>query len=564
MAFGDISQTYKIQGREVLFFEKKYASQRTIMKLVLFWMLGFPLIVFAAVPASINYQGYLTDSSGIPINASVNVTFRIYDIDTGGTALWNEIDSVTVNDGKFSTQLGDGIAFPVNLFDGNPLYLSIEISTDGEMSPRKPLDTTPYSFKAGDADTLNGLDANQFVGITGDQTITGSLTVTADLFVDGGIDAQGLGAIAGITDMEFELNSGGGITFEDGTSQDTDAVSAILAADGTGSTLDADLVDGMQASEIIDAASDEVRTPISSLPFGINVPGSYYLTDNLTLSSTSSNGISITVDNVTIDLMGFTLTGSGKTSGGFSGISATGRSYLTIKNGTIQEFGRDGISAGGSPQFGYKILNMRLLNNGDDGMYVIGGQHLIRDVIAKGNGEDGIDTGGGGGGFFSVGTQIINNIAENNDGHGIAGGHRSYLEKNTSSNNGGNGINSYSSMTIKENTVHSNLGWGIYADSGSSIKNNTVYSNNTDGTATEGGIRASSTSRITANFLRSNQQQGIDVEGFDTVVNQNEISGSTIGINFAFSGSAYRDNTISGFSTDIMGTASDGGGNFTF
>jgi hypothetical protein len=47
--------------------------------------------------------------------------------------------------------------------------------------------------------------------------------------------------------------------------------------DGSGSGLDADLLDGQHAAEIIAAASDEVRTEITSCGTNINKPGSYYL-----------------------------------------------------------------------------------------------------------------------------------------------------------------------------------------------------------------------------------------------------------------------------------------------
>jgi hypothetical protein len=49
---------------------------------------------------SINVQGRLV-SGGSPVNGGVNVTFRLYDTDAGGTALWSETKSVTANDGYF-------------------------------------------------------------------------------------------------------------------------------------------------------------------------------------------------------------------------------------------------------------------------------------------------------------------------------------------------------------------------------------------------------------------------------------------------------------------------------
>ena len=58
----------------------------------------------------------------------------------------------------------------------------------------------------------------------------------------------------------------------------------------------------------------EPRTPISSADYVISNSGSYYLTSNLTAAA-GQNGITVNADDVTIDLNGFTLTGSGADSG---------------------------------------------------------------------------------------------------------------------------------------------------------------------------------------------------------------------------------------------------------
>ena len=56
----------------------------------------------------------------------------------------------------------------------------------------------------------------------------------------------------------------------------------------------------------------EPRTPISSLPFTIAAPGSYYVTRNLALSAGEpGDGITIQTDNVTLDLGGYSLDGGG-------------------------------------------------------------------------------------------------------------------------------------------------------------------------------------------------------------------------------------------------------------
>ena len=77
----------------------------------------------------------------------------------------------------------------------------------------------------------------------------------------------------------------------------------------------------------------EPRMAISSLPFTISAPGSYYIVQSL-VGISGANGISITSSRVTLDLMGFTLTGvPGALDGINVGVSLEGvvssRSYST-------------------------------------------------------------------------------------------------------------------------------------------------------------------------------------------------------------------------------------------
>src|SRR5262245_61247758 len=73
-------------------------------------------------------------------------------------------------------------------------------------------------------------------------------------------------------------------------------------------------------------------TPISSLPFSITEPGSYYLTGNLA----GRAGISITANDVVLDLKGFELKGAG--------IVAAG-AKITVRNGAVRNCSGAGIEA---------------------------------------------------------------------------------------------------------------------------------------------------------------------------------------------------------------------------
>ena len=91
----------------------------------------------------------------------------------------------------------------------------------------------------------------------------------------------------------------------------------------------------------------EPRTPISAVPFTISEPGSYYLTKNVT--TTVSNAIVITVNNVTLDLSGFTIssTVASAANGGTAILLAGSLSDISIFNGHI----RGGVTNDGSGVF---------------------------------------------------------------------------------------------------------------------------------------------------------------------------------------------------------------------
>ncbi len=97
----------------------------------------------AAVENIIPIQGRLTDASGNPLDGTYNITFRLYDVSSGGTPLFPYTTDVVVTDGLFTAYMG---YCAVSNIDGRPLYLGIEVEGDGEMMPRQPILPVPYAF----------------------------------------------------------------------------------------------------------------------------------------------------------------------------------------------------------------------------------------------------------------------------------------------------------------------------------------------------------------------------------------------------------------------------------
>lgn len=108
-----------------------------------------------AVPARVNYQGSL-ESDGMPVTATVTMIFRIYTTSTGGTPLWEEEQDVAVADGIFHIALGTGLLNPAygsldSAVQGNDdLWLEVLIGGEVEpMIPRQPLASEPFAIRAG-------------------------------------------------------------------------------------------------------------------------------------------------------------------------------------------------------------------------------------------------------------------------------------------------------------------------------------------------------------------------------------------------------------------------------
>ncbi len=69
--------------------------------------------VHAAILQVLNYQGYLANSGGTPINGTISMTLRLYNAASGGVALWTDTQaSVNVANGVFDIVLGSVTPLP--------------------------------------------------------------------------------------------------------------------------------------------------------------------------------------------------------------------------------------------------------------------------------------------------------------------------------------------------------------------------------------------------------------------------------------------------------------------
>jgi hypothetical protein len=222
----------------------------------------------------------------------------------------------------------------------------------------------------------------------------------------------------------------------------------------------------------------EPRTPISSLPFTITQPGSYFLTKNLT--SSSGDGITVQADNVTIDLNGFTLSGApGSYSGISEGPSSPPRQGWTIRNGTITNWQNSAIFAQDVSNSTFEDLN--LAGNGISGSQALlaGGAITVHNLKATGNHGSGISLGAVGqvsdcfvevfypntAGIIATDQstirdcEVTGNAASGSSG--ISAGPKSEVSGSTVRGTGGNGISVADGSTVTDSVADGNVGSGI-------------------------------------------------------------------------------------------------------
>lgn len=120
--------------------------------------------------------------------------------------------------------------------------------------------------------------------------------------------------------------------------------------------------------------------------FRITSAGSYYLTQNL-IAPLGIAAIEIAASDVTIDLGGFMINGTGL---GTGITSPLGSDRITIRNGTIRDMAGNGISLNTSTDV--RIESVLSYSNGSLGMY-LGARSTVVDSIALANVSTGIYVG---------------------------------------------------------------------------------------------------------------------------------------------------------------------------
>ena len=121
------------------------------------WKNGVVILCFLSVASAvaqlspftvIPFQGVLTTNGGVVVpDGNYQLTFRLYPAASGGSAVWNETQTVSVSNGSFSVLLGSQNSFGNLRFDRR-YYLGISIGGGSELEPRIPIGAVAYSIRS--------------------------------------------------------------------------------------------------------------------------------------------------------------------------------------------------------------------------------------------------------------------------------------------------------------------------------------------------------------------------------------------------------------------------------
>lgn len=196
-----------------------------------------------------------------------------------------------------------------------------------------------------------------------------------------------------------------------------------------------------------------------------------------------STGLVIGANNVTLDLNGFTLSGTTATGEG-PGVDITGRTGVTVRNGTITQFDAGVAITGGS---GNTVTSLSLVDNRGSGGGDFGDGVAVFSSTGNTISHNRVHNNGPFSGISLI--RSSNNLIEHNQ---IVGNNQSPF--NTSGIRVENvGFNASNSNTIRHNLVQGSGLDGIQLFAGASdnvVSSNSVLQNNRDGiTAFAGASR---------------------------------------------------------------------------
>ncbi len=108
------------------------------------------------ISPSLMYRGKLYDNNGQPLNGVYAITVRLYNTETGGALIWQNIWSVPVINGIFNIDITSASTSLYGVFEFNTqVFYEFSISSDPAMTPRKKFETVPNAITSNYVEWVN-------------------------------------------------------------------------------------------------------------------------------------------------------------------------------------------------------------------------------------------------------------------------------------------------------------------------------------------------------------------------------------------------------------------------
>jgi hypothetical protein len=150
----------------------------------------FGSVLYLSGQASLRMQGSLQKPSGKPFdNGFYSITFKLYEVDAGGQAIWTEVQpQVKVENGLYEASIGSIV--PLNLSFNKRYYLGASVNGGAELAPRAILGNSPYATSVTGKDNVFPTSGTVGVGTRVPDTLAYSLQLskpngTGTLLIDG-------------------------------------------------------------------------------------------------------------------------------------------------------------------------------------------------------------------------------------------------------------------------------------------------------------------------------------------------------------------------------------------
>ncbi len=180
----------------------------------------------AQTSPTISYQGVL-QNNGTLMNGTDTLKILIYDVETGGSPLYSETQTVDVVNGIYNLAIGSVTPLLPTLNFTKQYYLAVSVNGAPELSPRSEVSFAPYAFRALNADTASfAATATIAKGVSGG-------VVTS---INGFYGSLSLSGADGIT----VANSAGNLTIGNNGVQSVNTAGGKVTLVGSGGTTIAD------------------------------------------------------------------------------------------------------------------------------------------------------------------------------------------------------------------------------------------------------------------------------------------------------------------------------------